>query len=170
LAQGSAALRKVLAEALDPDTFAIAESRPPSGFTRKCLLVNQTEEEVKPSEWLQVLPAPSPRSRAVVVIDRTANSGEAVQAVAEANFSFGGKSAYAPQVVMVNEFIADTFLSGLVSKVIRDPAGTGYDAKVNGHAGQLRQDRKVPKDMPQNEQLKIVVSGSNGTILEALDG
>ena len=156
-------LRKVLTEAMDADTFAIVNSRPSSAFTKKCMLVNQTEQEFHASEWSQVLASHS-LPRAVAVIDRTANIGEAARAVAEASFSFGGKSLYAPQVVLVNEFVAETFLSGLVSQV-----GTAFETKVNGQAGQVRDDRKVAKDALKIENTRTVVSGSNGSILEVLD-
>lgn len=150
-------------DALDDDTFALSNSRPTSDFTRKCLLVNQTEETVNPLEWAQVLSSSSVVG-AVAVVDRTANLSEAAQAVAEASFGFGGKSAYAPQLVLVNEFVAEPFLSGLVSKFARD-LGAGYD-KANGPINKLQE---TSKETSNSANAKTVVSGSKGKIIEILD-
>ncbi|KEF60635.1 uncharacterized protein A1O9_02196 [Exophiala aquamarina CBS 119918] len=163
LTQTSAALRKILTDSLDYDTFALSSSRPTSDFTRKCLLVNQTEEVINPLEWAQVLSSPSVAGT-VAVVDRTANLSEATQAVAEATFGFSGGSAYAPQLVLVNEFVAEPFLSELVSKFARD-LGTTYQ-KPNGHMSRLQE---APKESSKFDNLKTVVSGSKGDIVEILD-
>jgi hypothetical protein len=109
-------LGEILTDALDKDTFAIATSRPPPEFTRTCFLLNQGIEEMFCMDWLEVLSSPV-SSKAVAVVDRTANLTEAAKAIAEASALFGGKSKYAPQVVLVNEFIADDFMSTLLPEL-----------------------------------------------------
>lgn len=163
LTQTSAALRQILTDALDSDTFALSSSRPPATFTKKCLLVNQTDEEVNPVEWSQILSSPA-AAGAVAVVDRTADTQEAAQAIAEASFGFGGKSAYAPQLVLVNEFVADKFLSGLVSMFARDLGG-GFE-KANGRVGGLRE---TSKETSKPDNIKTIVSGAKGNIVEILD-
>ena len=168
LTQTSAVLRTLLTDALNTDTFAIARTRPPPEFTRKCMLVNQTAEKIQPSEWLQVLSAPS-TSGSVAIVDRTANVDEAAQAVACANFSFSGKSAYAPRIVLVNEFVVEKFLSGLISRMPRGLTEKKLDSQANGHVGQVKGDRRNVKEVSKMEDTRTLVSGSSGTILRLSD-
>lgn len=127
------------------------------------MLVNQTDEEANPTEWSQILSSPV-AAGAVAVVDRTADVQKAAQAIAEASFGFGGKSAYAPQLVLVNEFVAEPFLSGLVSMFARDLGG-GYE-KANGRVGGLRE---TSKEGSKPANIKSIVSGAKGNIIEILD-
>lgn len=169
LDQVSAILRKVLPGALDADTFAISDSRPPVDFTRQCTLVIQTEEDINHSTWSRVLQSPL-SGTSVVVIDRTANIIKAAEAVANASFSFRGRSAYAPRAVLVNEFVADEFLSGLVSHVAEPSSRLEKESMTgDGHIGPPRAGRKIAKEIENNQNSRTLVAGSNGSIIEVFD-
>lgn len=146
---------------MDSDTFAIAAtSRPPSTFTKGCMLVNQTDEEIDGSGWAQVLSSSS-FLRPVAIVDRTAKIADAASAIGQAAFSFSGKAAYAPRIVLVNEFVADEFLSHLVSRV--GPAKKRSSLiDINSTSARA----ELPEDTEGVIRTEIIVSGSRGTILE----
>ena len=56
-------------------------------------------------------------SKTVAVVDRTADINCAAEALAAAQFSFAGQSPYAPDVVLVNEYIKESFLTAFVQAV-----------------------------------------------------
>ena len=47
--------------------------------------------------------------RAIAVVDRTADIEAAAKSITTARFSFGGSSPYAPDLVLVNEFVKQEF-------------------------------------------------------------
>lgn len=65
----------------------------------------------------------------VAVVDRTADVQIAASELVTARFSFGGRSPYAPEVVLVNEFRKRDFLQAVVSECVN--FGSGVD--MNGH-------------------------------------
>ena len=140
----------------------MSTSRPPTSFTRNCLLVHQTDEEINPLDWSQVLSSTSAVG-AVAVVDRTANISRAAEAISMASFSFGGKSTYTPQLVLVNEFIADSLLSELVS-ILAHNQGVRHE---NG--SRVGRSRETTKDIWKSEKIKIVASAVNGRVVEVLD-
>lgn len=48
-------------------------------------------------------------ARCVAIVDRSADVDEAAKAITAARFSFGGSSPYAPDLVLVNEFVKKAF-------------------------------------------------------------
>lgn len=52
------------------------------------------------------------------VVDRTADPDKAAEDLVNARFAFKGRSPYAPDVVLVNEFIRKDFLQALVRQSI----------------------------------------------------
>lgn len=131
------------------------------------MLVNQTDESLNPQDWLQVLSS-DPNRWTVAVVDRTAEIDSAAQAIAEANFSFGGHSAYAPQIVLVNEFVAEQFLSGLVAYVAHNSSPTGNQRKETTTSDNLRSDHKSSKTISKSHST-VVLAGSYATVLEVSD-
>lgn len=47
---------------------------------------------------------------ALVVVDRTADIDEAARLITQARTSFGGRSPYSPDLVLVNEFVKERFV------------------------------------------------------------
>jgi hypothetical protein len=63
-------------------------------------------------------------------VDRTADLQHAARELISARFSFGGRSPYAPDIVLVNEFVKQAFLEAVVNESLRL---TGSDAPyMNG--------------------------------------
>lgn len=102
-------LKTAFSKALDLEAFAVVEG-------------NIADESFL-SEALQVVQGPSAddpllanelRSRAesltVAVVDRTADLAAAARSIIKARIAFNGASSYAPDLVLVNEFVKEQFL------------------------------------------------------------
>jgi acyl-CoA reductase-like NAD-dependent aldehyde dehydrogenase len=161
----TALLRNWLRETLDQETFAISDSRPEDpDFLSHCVQVLQdgADEPAPPSSVRWV----SPSARSVAIVDRTANLDKAASALVTARFSFGGKSPYAPDLVLVNEFALKEFLNAVLRH------STKYLAAQNGSTesqyGARRGDeaKELAEEARRQEGTRIVVSGANGTVLE----
>jgi hypothetical protein len=123
------------------------------------MLVNQTEEEIDQSNWDHLLQSPWNAS-VVAVVDRTANIDKAPHAIAQAAFSFGGRSNYSPQIVLVNDFVADIFLRELLSIMPGDVSSTRKDTpKVHGQRDQLS----------TSPSMNTLTRGTSGNIVEVFN-
>ncbi|KAJ2901687.1 Aldehyde dehydrogenase dimeric NADP-preferring [Zalerion maritima] len=102
-------LRTILTSALDVSTFAVVTSTVPSDVLESALLVDQTSPTLSSTPTVTNLLASPSKSRVVAVVDRTADVDAAAKAISAARFSFGGASPYAPDLVLVNEYVKDAF-------------------------------------------------------------
>jgi len=113
----SGVLRQILPAALDRETFAIASSSvKDQSLLDSAIHVNQNSDERSPRANQL---ASSSRSRTVAVIDRTADVQLAARELVAARFGFGGRSPYAPDLVLVNEFSKQAFLQAVVSECVK---------------------------------------------------
>jgi hypothetical protein len=101
-------LREILPKALDSNIFYISRSITDEQLLKTAVLVDQTAHGNQPSLTTQLLS--SSTRRAVAIVDRTADIETAAKTITTARFSFGGSSPYAPDIVMVNEFVKDEFI------------------------------------------------------------
>ncbi|KAF3770720.1 hypothetical protein M406DRAFT_34412 [Cryphonectria parasitica EP155] len=125
-------LRALLSQALNVDTFCIVKSIPDESVLNEAILVNQTSDG--PSTTLTSHLLSSNSSRCIAVVDRSADLNAAAKAITTARFSFGGSSPYAPDLVLVNEFIRKDFFEAC------SQCATSYFAQVRGMA-RLSNDR-----------------------------
>ncbi|KAJ5943298.1 hypothetical protein N7516_003466 [Penicillium verrucosum] len=97
--------------------------------------------------------------KVVAVVDRTANINHAAEALVAAQFSFGGRSPYAPDIVLVNEYIKEQFLIALVRASVSFPPS----------ASAIQGDERRPEKDHQEERggLRVVSSLGRGKIVEA---
>ena len=171
-------LRQSLVSALDADTFTIVDSRPDDQeFLDACVQVLQTgSESLQPNHKTLISPS---SSRVIAVVDRSTDVVEAAEALAKARFSFGGKSPYAPDLVLVNEFRVTDFSNALLQKSTQYFAqanghSNGYaNGHANGHASgptprKRRQDQKSLVDVAKEEEgCDVLVSGARASIVHA---
>jgi acyl-CoA reductase-like NAD-dependent aldehyde dehydrogenase len=106
-----------------------------------------------------VLVSPS-ALRAVAVVDRSSNLKSAAAALVTARFSFGGRSSYAPDLVLVNEFVLDEF----VDLVVREAAGIFSRGGSTIASAEMRR-RDASENDFRDDGAVVVVSGDCGTIL-----
>lgn len=106
--------------------------------------------------------------RVVAIVDRTANLQEAAKALVTARFSFGGKSPYAPDIVLVNEFVKKNFLDAVVQHSIGFLTGRDSNVIENGKLTRLQGQGSgnLPKEIQSEDGVRVVTSGSNGAIMD----
>ncbi len=148
---------KVLRESLAPDILELVSASVQCDESN-CLQVVQTEDAAQRQP--QDLISPS-NSLVVAVVDRTANLEEAARALTTARMSFGGKSPYAPDVILVNEFVKRDFLQAVIRHSIQ------YIAAENGTGA--AQKRAPGPGRTELKGVRVITSGSNGSIFDVED-
>lgn len=115
-------------------------------------LVDQTEHA--PS---QTYLASSANSRCVAIVDRSADIDTAAKAITTARFSFGGRSPYAPDLVLVNEFVKQEFFEACSRYATLSFAGESGVRRVGRNESE--EVRKVIDDAEAKKQVSTF--GSN---------
>ncbi|KAH7078762.1 Aldehyde/histidinol dehydrogenase [Paraphoma chrysanthemicola] len=163
-------LRKLLAEALEADTFAVISSSPSAESLLSCLSVLQ-ETPIDHPTYSQLV---SPKSRVVAIVDRTADIALAAEQLVAARFAFGGTSPYAPDVVFVNEFIKKDFLEHVLRHSIRYLSGSG-DIIANGAPKSPQSTKKSTSKVSEafkvlqdskSWRLNTITQGDNGAVVD----
>ena len=115
----------------------------------------------------------------IAVVDRSTNIAEAAEALVKARFSFGGKSPYAPDLVLVNEFRVKEFSNALLQQSTQyfAQASEYVNGYANGHANghtsgpnppKRRQDQKSVMDIAKEDDgCNVLVSGARASIIHA---
>lgn len=98
-----------------------------------------------------------PKAPVIAFVERDADIASAAQALVSARFSLQGKAPYAPDVVLVNEWVKKDLLKALVQKTTEVLA-----APTKGRAAKTGLSREIEKD----DSVHVVLSGSNGVILD----
>jgi hypothetical protein len=101
-------------KALDQDTFGIISSPIASLDLPSHVLLDQrsTSTVSRTNEILS-----STTSRVIAIVDRTADIDAAAKAIVTASFSFQGTSPYAPDLVIVNEWVKKEFFDACMKYV-----------------------------------------------------
>ena len=169
LSEVNAVLRKLLSEALNRLTFAVVEKDPfdQEFKDQHCVVLDgrSKEDAISTTRVISTL-----ATRVAAVIDRSANLQEAARDCVRARFAFGGEAAYAPDIVLVNEFSMKQFCSA-VAEAALCYLTSNVDAQTNGSTSHSKQARK-PKSSPSADLEKqldeaganILTSGSRGTV------
>ena len=108
----------------------------------EAVLVDQTG--ARPS-CLRVLS--SSTARAVAVVDRTADVEAAARAITTARFCYGGRSPFAPDLVLVNEFVKKAFIEACSRYATLSFAGQSSIQKPSGS-----QDDEVKRTVREAER------------------
>lgn len=107
LSQVDSVLRQALTKALDVNTFYASKTTTDQSVLDDAVLVDQTSNGPPNTLTNQLLS--SSQTRCVAIVDRSANIDDAARAITAARFGFGGTSPYAPDLVLVNEFVKKEF-------------------------------------------------------------
>lgn len=100
---------------------------------------------------------PSAKLRCVAIVDRSADIEAAAKAITAARFSFGGYSPYAPDLVLVNEFVKKEFFEACSRFATLSFAGASSAKKVDNNQSE---EVKVAIDDAEANQ-KVSTFGSN---------
>ncbi|KAK3940757.1 Extradiol ring-cleavage dioxygenase, class III enzyme, subunit B [Diplogelasinospora grovesii] len=116
LLQIDSVLRAALKKALDVNSFYISKTviviSDNLNLDSSALLVDQTGSTPTTTSGGVSLTnqlISSTNARVIAIVDRTADIHAAARAITTARFSFGGTSPYAPDLVLVNEFVKKDF-------------------------------------------------------------
>lgn len=148
-------LRSILGTALDPNTFSVVKSSPDQAVLDEALLVDQTGDGPPNTLTSQLLS--SNNARCIAVVDRSADIEAAAKAITTARFSFGGSSPYAPDLVLVNEFVKKQFFEACSRHAASSFAGEIGAKKVLGN--QSENTRKAIENAEEKRQVSSF--GSN---------
>jgi aldehyde dehydrogenase (NAD+) len=117
----------------------------------------------------------SPRTKVIAVVDRTADLALAAEQLVAARFAFGGTSPYAPDLILVNEFVKKEFLEHALKQSIRYLSGSD-EITANGSPNSPRQTAQKPasgiadafKTLQDSRswRLSVVTKGDNGAVVE----
>ncbi|OLN95418.1 Aldehyde dehydrogenase family 3 member B1 [Colletotrichum chlorophyti] len=108
LLQLDTVLRSVLPRALNQNAFCITKTITDPSILSSAILVDQTNTAAPSTARANNLVS-STASRSIAIVDRTADIEAAAKAITTARLSFGGQSPYAPDLVLVNEFVKKDF-------------------------------------------------------------
>lgn len=162
----SGLLKRLLAEALDADVFAVAPSPIKDQKILSnaiCVLQNGIEEEVPRINQLTHLST----SSTVAVVDRTADVQVAAREIVAARFGFGGCSPYAPDVVLVNEFRKKDFLQAVVSECVSLGSGVETNDSSKGKTTSSNKvDQQIAAFKKIDHDLRAVVQESNLAVVD----
>lgn len=164
-------LRKLLRASLLKETFAIVDQDPfDSSFSAKyCTYLDGCEAEKVVSNTRLLR---TQANRVVAVVDRSADVSLAAKECVKARFAFGGRSVYAPDIILVNEFAIQKFRTSVAEcalryfAVSRNESGDKKDSLARKRAGPLNGEVQKKLDSSSAE---IVVSGDKGTIAVVRD-
>lgn len=155
----------MLPAALSSDTFAIVSSTiTDKELLRKALIVDQNGSEGRPPRTNDLTSLP--HSLVVAVVDRTANIPLAAKELVNARFTFGGTSAYGPDVVLVNEFVKKDFLQAVVRECVNLGSGVKVDdttAKSNRSSGVSEKLKLLQKT---HTDVRVVVQESSYAVID----
>lgn len=150
----------MLTTALHPDTFAVA-STPirDQSLLEKTIHVDQASYET--DHKVRNLSSPA-FSRVFAVVDRTADVKLAARELVAARFAFGGSGPYAPDLVLVNEFVKQDFLQAVGEESRK--LGGGDKGDMKGKRSRVSETIDELKKL--DERLRIVVQESSTTVVE----
>ncbi|ROV87691.1 hypothetical protein VMCG_10574 [Cytospora schulzeri] len=142
-------LRTVLTKALDGNTFYISKSVTEQSILDEALIVDQTSPATSETGKSQLRSQAT--ARCVAVVDRSANIEEAAKAIATARFSFSGSSPYAPDLVLVNEFVKKDFFEACSRYAT---LAFARDSSVKGVSGNQNEDvRKAIEEAESKREI-----------------
>ena len=163
-------LTSVLSSALDPDSYAIVHET--DGLEEVADLAIIVDESLKEDLLPNVSARLSlrPDGLTVAIVDRTADFEQAAETLVNARFGFHGRSAFAPDLVLVNEFAKQDLLQALVKKSLAlshrldqsDPPADniGREPALHEAAG-----RQIQRRLGQGT--KLITESSQGSVFDA---
>lgn len=166
-----ALLRKLLKSSLDHSIIEFVSSRASDedlGAHHVRLYQEESDNSLHTVHSSNI-PLVSPSSaRTIAVVDRTAGLRKAAEALVTARFSFSGNSPYAPDVVLVNEFVKKPFLVAVMNAVVNLTANLSSDdsRKQKRSQGNIRELDSLAQAGTENHEVNVISSLGRGRIIE----
>lgn len=144
---------ELIAAALDKDVFTVvynAVSSKDIGHRNLRVVQNSPASD---STWQTISSDPS--ARTVAIVERDADIETAADALIAARFSLGGRSPYAPDLVLVNEWVKRDLIIALSARSARYLADS-----ITGPVGSSNGKQKTQKPKKSSIASKAVEEGS----------
>ena len=169
LRECNAVLRRILISALEKDCFAIADQPVTTELpaNQTMFVLQEGDERLPRSNQLVSVSSPC-----VAVVDRTADLELAARELVTARFAFGGRSPYAADVVLVNEFVLKDFLRAVVQECV-NYSRTGMEvangSTVKGAKSSVDEIRTGIEALRRNDaELRVIVQEAKFAVVEAV--
>ncbi|CAN8095659.1 unnamed protein product [Discula destructiva] len=154
-------LRDILPKNLDVNTFSIVKASTDTASLDGAVIVDQTSLASPKAGQL-----PSSNSRCIAIVDGSTDIDAAAKAITTARFSFGGRSPYAPDLVLVNEFFKKDFFEACSRYATLSFAGESGVRRVSRNESE--EIRKAIEDAERKRQVSSF--GSNDfKLVDVLD-
>jgi hypothetical protein len=98
------------------------------------------------------------------VVDRTADVDLAAKELVAGRFSFRGKSPYAPDLVLVNDFVKETFLQAVVHEHRKlDVSSVG-----SGKRSSVKSGDEIEKFRKMDANMRVILEAKDAIVLDVL--
>lgn len=163
LRQTETVLRQILTKALDQDSFAVVDSDPFDNDFKSAHVVtlNAVPAENAKSTSQDIK---TPLARTAAIVDRSADITSAAKDIVRARFAFSGKSYYAPDIILVNEFCIKEFCSALAQNTLSYLTNDMNGTTSKSSSKSPESSHQLTKQIKDSEDATIVASGPRGTI------
>lgn len=167
----TSALRDVLTNALDHDTFAISKDLPDDSFMRLCTVVTQTSSQS--NIVFQKLISSPQNPNNFVFVDRTADLKLAAKSMVAGRFGFNGTSSYSPNVVFVHEAVLALLTAYLIPAASNALGRLKGDftttAPVDGSVERRPKEKSSIEALIRLSGVTLLFSSSKGAIIQTDD-
>ncbi|KIV92424.1 hypothetical protein PV10_03724 [Exophiala mesophila] len=161
-------LQSILTPVLDRDLFAFSNSRPSAEFLSTCHLVSQTDDRAKVPYNSANAALSRPSGNAVAIVERSADINATAKAITTARLAFRGHSAYAPDLILVNEFVANEFLRCL-KQALAAPKGLLPRPETQVRDSRSDNINQILRELEKSQDGSVLFAGDHGSIVEIAD-
>lgn len=110
----------------------------------------------------------NPSSLSVAIVERSADFDNAARALINARFAFRGKSPYAPDLVLVNEFVKKEFLQALARQLIATGNSVVQNESIKDVLPRVGSQRSAASEFQstRDDDARLVSEEAAGAIFE----
>ena len=157
----SSILRRCFAEALDRQAFRVVNSRPTDEILCHCYIIDQVGSTSSTHVTRTLLSEPA--AWTAVMVDRTANLEFAAKEIIAAKSFGASQSPYAPNCILVNEFVEAEFTRLLLKHLPGTASShTNGSAYTSNHNGGITQSKAIEHAKASN----VVLTTSSYKIIK----
>jgi len=152
----------LIREALDDDTFEVSHTTATDadiGHRHQRILQNGTSDVPLAHHVVSEV-----QNRAVTIIERDADVDTAAKSLVAARFGLKGKSPYAPDVILVNEWVKKDFLGAVSKHSVAFAAAAGGETRPTRSASSA-----LVKEILKDGSGSVLSTSSSGAVVEVED-
>ncbi|KAF2768448.1 ALDH-like protein [Teratosphaeria nubilosa] len=165
----SSLLQQILVPALDRDAFMIADA-PFRDDVLQEVTIDVIQDFRSEGHHLANQVVSTPAALTVAFVDRTADLMTAAKSIVHARLARGGKSPYAPDIVLVNEFVREKFLQAVIHALHSEQDAPSIQENQSPAAGKGRSEMKhAISESKKQTSSRLVSEAERGVVVEAKD-